>query len=72
LTAVLPGLRGVLLCSLLLGLSLCVLFGKVSAHNTATDSTNDSVVPGIMPGDSAYDRALDAACGVCRACRCQG
>ncbi|MGF6303056.1 hypothetical protein OKW43_005688 [Paraburkholderia sp. WC7.3g] len=64
-------LGSLMLGSLLLSLLLSVLLRKVLADHAATDCTNDSVVPGVMPGDSAYHRALEAACGVCRACRCE-
>jgi hypothetical protein len=59
-------LRGLLLSPL-----LSVLLRKVPADNAATDRTNDGMVPGVMPSEPAYHRALEAACGVCRACRCE-
>ena len=58
--------RGLLLSAL-----LSVLLRKVPADHAATDRTNHSVVPRVMPGDPTYRRALEAACGVCRACRCE-
>jgi hypothetical protein len=60
-----------LCCLTLRSLLLGVLLRKVPADHAATDRTNDSVVPRIVPSVPAYDRALEAACGVCRACRCE-
>jgi hypothetical protein len=60
-----------LCCLTLRSLLLGVLLRKVPADHAATDRTNDSVVPRIVPSDPAYDRALEAAYGVCRACRCE-
>lgn len=61
------------LCRLTLrGLLLGVLFGKVPTDHAAADRANYGVVPRVMPSDPAYHRALEAACGVWRACRCEG
>ena len=61
------------LCHLTLrGLLLSVLLRKVPADHATPDRTNDSVVPRVMPSYPAYHRALEAARGVCRACRCEG
>ena len=61
-----------LCCLTLRSLLLGVLLRKVPADHATTDRTNDSVVPRIVPCDPAYHRTLEAACGVCRACRCEG
>jgi hypothetical protein len=66
------GLCRLKLRGLLLGLLLNVLLCKVPADHAATDRANYSVVPRVMPSDPAYHGALEAACGVCRACRCEG
>ena len=58
-------------CLTFCGLLLSVLLRKVPADHAATDRTNHSVVPRVMPSDPAYRCALEAACGVCRACRCE-
>jgi hypothetical protein len=50
---------------------LSVLLRDVPANHAAADGTNHSVVPRVMPGDPTYHRAFEAACGVCRACRCE-
>ena len=68
---VLLRLRCLTLGGLLLSLLLSVLLRKVPADHATTDRTNDSVVPRVMPSDPAYHRALEAACGVCCACRCE-
>jgi len=51
-------------CGLLLSLLLCVLFGKVSTHNAATDRTDHSMVASVVSGDPADDSAFDASFGL--------
>jgi len=59
-------------CGLLLSLLLCVLFGKVSTHNAATERTDHSMVASVVSGDPADDSTLQASCSVRRACHCEG
>jgi len=61
-----------LCCLTLRGLLLSVLLRKVPADHAAANRTSHSVVPRVMPGDSTDRRALEAACGVCHACCCEG
>ncbi|CAD6554068.1 hypothetical protein LMG28727_05639 [Paraburkholderia kirstenboschensis] len=66
---VLLRLGGVTLRGLLLGLLLGVLFGEVPANHAAADRADDRMVSRVMPSDAAHYRTLEAARGVCRACR---
>lgn len=63
------GRNSLALRSSLLCLLLRVLLREVSADHTATHGADDGVMAGVVPSHSTHHRALEAARGVCRACR---